>query len=165
MFIMRHCNSTWCFLNLTHSVVIALLAMHLTVLHIFRQCHLTCCNSWLLHFPTLPPNVVSAFSYSSYVPLKLRGFQHNRSNTNHIFRIRQILEKKLDCNEAVHQLFIDFEKAYDSVRREALYNFLIEFGIPKKRVSLIKMCLTEMYSRVQVGKNLSEMFPIRNVLK
>jgi len=27
------------------------------------------------------------------------------------------------------------------------------------------MCLTETYSRVQVGKNLSEMFPIRNGLK
>ena len=27
------------------------------------------------------------------------------------------------------------------------------------------MCLTEMYSRVRVGKNLSDMFPIRNVLK
>jgi hypothetical protein len=27
------------------------------------------------------------------------------------------------------------------------------------------MCLTDMYSRVQVGKNLSEMFPIRNGLK
>ena len=44
---------------------------------------------------------------------------------------------------AVHQLFIDFKKAYDSVRREALYNLLIEFGIPKKLVRLIKMCLTE----------------------
>ena len=27
------------------------------------------------------------------------------------------------------------------------------------------MCLPETYSRVRVGKNLSEMFPIRNVLK
>ena len=27
------------------------------------------------------------------------------------------------------------------------------------------MCLTEMYSTVRVGKNLSEMFPIRNGLK
>jgi len=65
----------------------------------------------------------------------------------------------------VHQLFIDFKKAYDSVRREALYNILIEFGIPKKLVRLIKMCLTETYSRVRVVKNLSEMFPIRNGLK
>jgi hypothetical protein len=27
------------------------------------------------------------------------------------------------------------------------------------------MCLTETYSKVRVGKNLSEMFPIRNDLK
>ena len=65
----------------------------------------------------------------------------------------------------MHQLFIDFKKAYDSFRREALYNTIIEFGIPMKLVRLIKMCLTEMYSRVQVGKNLSDMFPIRSCLK
>ena len=93
------------------------------------------------------------------------GFRPNRSATDHIFCIRQIIEKKWEHNEAVHQLFIDFKKAYDSVRMEALYSILIEFGIPKKRVRLIKMCLTETYSRVRVGKYLSEMFPIRNGLK
>jgi len=31
-----------------------------------------------------------------------------------------------------------------------------------KLVRLIKMCMTEMYSRVQVGNNLSNMFPVRN---
>jgi len=46
-----------------------------------------------------------------------------------------------------------------------LYNILTEFGIPMKLVRLIKTCLTETYSIVRVGKNLSEMFPIRNVLK
>ena len=71
------------------------------------------------------------------------GFRRNRSTTDHIFCIRQILEKIWEHNEAVHQLFIDLKKAYDSVRREALYNILIEFGIPKKLVRLIKMCLTE----------------------
>jgi hypothetical protein len=71
------------------------------------------------------------------------GFRCNRSTTNHIFCIRQILEKKWEHNEAVHQLFIDFKKAYDSVRREALYYIFIEFGIPTKLVRLIKMCLTE----------------------
>jgi len=34
-----------------------------------------------------------------------------------------------------------------------------------KLVRLIKVCLTETYSRVQVGKNLSDRFPIRNGLK
>ena len=45
-----------------------------------------------------------------------------------------------------------------------LYNILIEFGILMKLVRLIKMCL-KPYSRVRVGKNLSDMFPIRNGLK
>ena len=46
------------------------------------------------------------------------GFRRNRSTIDHIFCIRRILEKKWEYNEAVHQFFIDFEKAFDSVRRE-----------------------------------------------
>ena len=65
----------------------------------------------------------------------------------------------------LYQLFVDFKKAYDSVRREVLYKILIEFGIPRKLVRLIKMSLTETYSRVRVGKDVSDMFPIRNDLK
>jgi hypothetical protein len=58
------------------------------------------------------------------------GFRRNRSTTDHILSIRQILEKKWEYNEAMHQLFIDFKKAYDSVRREVLYNILIELVSP-----------------------------------
>jgi hypothetical protein len=31
--------------------------------------------------------------------------------------------------EQVHEIFIDFKKTYDSVRREVLYMILIEFDI------------------------------------
>jgi hypothetical protein len=48
------------------------------------------------------------------------GFQRSGSTTDHTFCIRQILEKKWECNEAVHQPFIDLKKAYNSVRREVL---------------------------------------------
>jgi len=91
------------------------------------------------------------------------GFRRNRSTIDHIFCIRHILEKKWE--EEVHQLFIDFEKAYDSVRRDVLYKILIEYGIHRKLVTLIKMSLTETYSRVRVGKNVSDRFSIRNGLK
>jgi len=57
---------------------------------------------------------------------------------DHILCIRQIHEKKCEYNEALHQLFIDFKKAYDSVMREVLYNILIQFGIPMKLVRLTK---------------------------
>jgi hypothetical protein len=56
------------------------------------------------------------------------GFQHNRSATNHIFCICQILEKKWENNAAVHWLFIHFEQAYSSLGMYILYNFLIEIG-------------------------------------
>jgi hypothetical protein len=75
------------------------------------------------------------------------------------------MEKKSEYSETVHQLFADFKKAYDSVRREVLYNILIEFGVPKKLVRLIKMCLNETYSKVHIGKHLSDSFPIQNGLK
>jgi hypothetical protein len=69
-----------------------------------------------------------------------------------------------EYNETVHQLFIDFKKAYDSLRRELLYNILIEFGVPMQLVGLIKMCLNEIYSKFRIGKHLSDSFPIQNGL-
>jgi sorting nexin-29 len=70
-----------------------------------------------------------------------RGFRRNRSTTDQIFYIRQILERKWEYNGTVHQLYMDFKKAYDLIKREVLYNILLEFCIPKKLVRLIKMCL------------------------
>jgi hypothetical protein len=55
------------------------------------------------------------------------------------FCIHQILEKKWEYNETVHQLFVEYKTAYDSVRREVLYNILTEFEVPMKLVRLIKM--------------------------
>jgi hypothetical protein len=62
-------------------------------------------------------------------------------------------------------LFIDFKTAYDSVTREVLYNIPTEFGIHMKPVRLIKMCLNETYSSGQVGKHMSDMFPIKHGLQ
>jgi hypothetical protein len=92
-------------------------------------------------------------------------FHHSRSTTNQILYVRQILEKKWEYSRTVHYLFIDLKKAYDSVKREALYNIVLEFGIPKKLVRLIKMCLNETYSKICISKLLSDTFPIQNGLK
>jgi hypothetical protein len=93
------------------------------------------------------------------------GFRRNKSTTDQIFYIHQLLEKKWEYNGTVHQLFIDFNEAYDSVRREVLYNILIEFGIPRKLVGIIKMSFNYTYSKDRIGKNLSDKFTIENGLK
>jgi hypothetical protein len=51
------------------------------------------------------------------------------------------------------------------VRRELVYNILIEFGIPMKLVRLIKMCLNEIYSKSRICEHLSDNYPIHNFLK
>jgi sorting nexin-29 len=85
--------------------------------------------------------------------------------TDQIFYIQQVLEKKSEYNGIVHQLFTDFKKAYNSVRREVLHNTLTEFGIPRKLGGLIQMCLNETYNTVNIGKHFSLKFPIQNGLK
>jgi len=46
-----------------------------------------------------------------------------------------------------------------------MYYILTEFSIPMNLVRLTKLSLNEIYSRVLVGKYLSDMFSINNDLK
>jgi hypothetical protein len=67
--------------------------------------------------------------------------------------ILQILGEKWEYNETVHQLFVDFKRVYDSVRREILSYIHTEFAVPMKLITPIKMCLNETQSEVRVGKH------------
>jgi hypothetical protein len=58
------------------------------------------------------------------------------------------------------QQFRQFNEAYDSFKRDVLYNILLEFDINKKLLRIIKMCLNYTYSKL-----LSDTFPIQNDLK
>jgi negative regulator of genetic competence, sporulation and motility len=59
--------------------------------------------------------------------------------TDQIFYIRQItnymeLSTTREYNGTIHEPFVDFYKAYDSVRTDVLYSILIEYGAPMKLV-------------------------------
>jgi hypothetical protein len=71
-----------------------------------------------------------------------------------------IYEKNWEYNEAVHLLFKELKKVYDSIRKGIHRNILTEFGIYTKQVRLIKMCSNETYNNVWRGKLVSSMFPI-----
>jgi len=75
------------------------------------------------------------------------------------------LEKKWEFDQPVHQLYIDFKKAYDSIKRERMFEILIRLGIPKKLVNLVQVCLKDTRSRVKIGNQMSETFNIHNGLK
>ena len=61
------------------------------------------------------------------------GFRRNRSATDHIFCIRQILERKREQNEAAHQLYggtdwINLDQERD--RWRALVNVVMNLQVP-----------------------------------
>jgi hypothetical protein len=62
-------------------------------------------------------------------------------------------------------MFIDSEKAYDSVKREVLCSILTEFVIIMKLFRLIKTCLNVTCNRVSIDKHLSDAFSIQNSQK
>jgi hypothetical protein len=91
----------------------------------------------IIQYPLL--KVRSIYIYKTIVDQQC-GFRRNRSTTDQNFCIRQILEKKWEHSDTVHRLFVDLKKAYDSVRREVLYNNPAEFGTPIELLRLIKKC-------------------------
>jgi len=54
------------------------------------------------------------------------GFHGNDLSTDNIFYIRLIF-KKWKNNDAVHQLFLGFRRAYDSVMGEVLRSCVTEY--------------------------------------
>lgn len=93
------------------------------------------------------------------------GFRKNRSTTDHLFSIRQILEKCYEFNITTHHMFIDFKTAYDKVKREKLWYALNYFGVPAKLISLTKLTLSGVKCKVRIGSNLSDPFETKDGLR
>ena len=53
------------------------------------------------------------------------GFRADRSTVDHIICLRQLIEKKMAVNQPLHLLFVDLEKAYDSVPLKNLMESII----------------------------------------
>ena len=65
------------------------------------------------------------------------GFPPKRSTTEKIFILRNILEQANDWRACLYTPFLDFEKAFDYVNIESLWNIMRSNGIPDKMVRVI----------------------------
>ena len=67
-----------------------------------------------------------------------QDLDEEKSTTDQILTVKNLLEKAWEHNVEIHQIFIDFQKAYDSIRRDKLYLIMEFFGIPNKLIRLKK---------------------------
>jgi hypothetical protein len=83
------------------------------------------------------------------------GFRRNGSTIEHTFAFRMILEKYYEFNINVHQVYIDFKQAYDSMDRKKLYDVVREMQIPAKLIRLVKITLKNTKAKIRVQGQVS----------
>ena len=88
------------------------------------------------------------------------GFRQERSTTDQIATLRNIIEQSLEWNTTLYNIFVDFEKALDIVDRDTLWKLLAYYGIPEKIIKLIRMAFQPSTCQVVHNGSLTEPFTI-----
>jgi hypothetical protein len=94
------------------------------------------------------------------------SFTKGRSTVDHIFTIRQILEKCNMQQEDISFIFYDLEKAYDSVPRKLLWQALEKANESQSVIQIIRNIYSNNKCRIKIRSNLSDEFcNIKGLLK
>ena len=104
-------------------------------------------------------------TFHNHRRLEQAGFTAGRSTTEHIYAIRQFIEKLKEFNKSTYIVFIDFKAAFDSVSRDSLWKFLQICGVPQELSVLVRQLYTDTRSAVRLGSSLSEEFTIETGVK
>ena len=65
----------------------------------------------------------------------------------------------------IHQIFVDFQKAYDSIQRDKLYAVMAYFRIPSKLIGLMQVTMENSTYHVKTGTIMMDGFKVGTVLK
>jgi hypothetical protein len=93
------------------------------------------------------------------------GFRPNRSTTDNIFMIRQIIEKCYEYNIDIHKIFIDYTHAFDSIKRNKILDSLTQYKIPPKLIRLVKLTMENTMAKVKVNNTYTSEFRVESGVK
>jgi hypothetical protein len=82
-----------------------------------------------------------------------------------IFTLKILNEKIWEYNQSVQYLFIDFQKAYNSIHRDTLWKCMVELTIPATLINMCKACVQKTRSAVRIEGTLSSFFENKTGLK
>jgi hypothetical protein len=86
------------------------------------------------------------------------GFRPNRSTTDQLFVIRQMMEKHYEHGMDLHKLSVNFRKAFDSINRERIYEAMKQMEIPDKLIRLTRMTMNTKQTKIKIDNKLSTKF-------
>ncbi len=88
------------------------------------------------------------------------GFRKGRGCVDQIFALKRLVEGYLGKDKKLFAAFMDLEKAYDRVDREALWNVLRIYGVGGQLLKGIQAFYREANACVRVGGKFSESFAV-----
>ena len=83
------------------------------------------------------------------------GFRPTRSTLDNIFIIRHTFEKCHEYNIDLHNIFVDYLQAFDSINRNKVIDSLNEYNIPSKLIKLIALTLSGTSAMVKINNKLT----------
>ncbi len=86
------------------------------------------------------------------------GFRKEHCITDHIFTLKSLIDIFLSNNRKLYCIFIDYQKAFDTVWRGGLWHKLISIGITGKILKVITNMYSHVKSKIRVNGLSSEFF-------
>ena len=93
------------------------------------------------------------------------GFRKHHGTSEQIFILRNIVEQSLEWNATMYLIFVDYEKAFDSINRETLWKIMKSYGIPQKFIMMVKAFYRNSKVAVLHGGKKSEWFEVKSGVK
>jgi len=93
------------------------------------------------------------------------GFRPNRSTIDNTFIVSEIYKKCHEFNIYLHNIFIDFSQAYDTVNRNVIYNSLIKHNVPDKLIKLMKLTMQRTKMKVTVNNSYCGWFETKTAVR
>ena len=93
------------------------------------------------------------------------GLRKGKSCIDHIFVLRQVLQQPQEWKSSLYVVFVNFEKAFNSLHRPSLRKILRHHGIPHKSVNIIQALYEHFECRVIHNNQLTEPFRVDTGVK
>ena len=93
-----------------------------------------------------------------YLSEEQAGFRKDRSTIHQILTLRLIAEKAKRQGKKIYNCFIDFQKAFDTIKHKIIWATLESYGVESKMVTLLRQIYEKAQSAVRIGNEYGEWF-------
>jgi hypothetical protein len=93
------------------------------------------------------------------------GCRPNRSSIDNINTIEKYMKNEYEYNIDLHNVFVDFKQAFNSVDRPLISECLTEYKIPRKLMRLTALTVKNTTAKSKINNELSESLRVNTGVK